>query len=610
MAVPPFKVKALFEYTSQEEDDLAFPNGQIITVTEEEDADWYCGEYLDPANTRHKGIFPKNFVERYEPETPPRPARSNRSKKDADAPLPPSNAQVSEAQPAPVVPTANPADNDATPTQLPKAAAAVEEPPSAPSAAPPPTNKSAPPETRPQTSAKPAQPTQSKAPPAVAEKPAAGSFRDRIAAFNKPAAPPVAPFKPGGLGSGGSSFIKKPFVAPPPSKDAYVPPPREAPQKMYRREEDPEIAERNSEDVASTERSAPIPSMPATGEDDDQPKPTSLKDRIALLQKQQQEQAARHAEAAQKKEKPKRPAKKRADSSGPAADAEEGGDGADLEKLQSNETAGRRSMEPEEEPAAAPTRLFKHRPSNEAHQAVGAGVGPKDIQSDANDADQSGAGETTEDAEETSTGVEDVDDKPRSKSAAAHALPIQGRGVDDQGPGGPDVEAGENEDEDEDEEEIDPEARRRMEIRERMAKMSGGMGMHGMFGPPGGMPPPMAGGVPKKPKTGSGSSKGPPKQADPSSTEPGPAAHAPPVPIMPLAGMPRPTRGESGAVVSKEKADEQAEGIAIRTKEPEEMPDVEDVATGVMPSPRAEQRGAPPPIPHGNSRKSILIRYD
>ncbi len=34
-----------------------------------------------------------------------------------------------------------------------------------------------------------------------------------------------------------------PFVAPPPSRNAYVPPPKEAPQvKSYRRDEDPEIA--------------------------------------------------------------------------------------------------------------------------------------------------------------------------------------------------------------------------------------------------------------------------------------------------------------------------------------------------------------------------------
>ena len=45
MPAVPFKVKAVFEYNSEEPDDLKFPNGQIITVTDDEDADWYTGEY-------------------------------------------------------------------------------------------------------------------------------------------------------------------------------------------------------------------------------------------------------------------------------------------------------------------------------------------------------------------------------------------------------------------------------------------------------------------------------------------------------------------------------------------------------------------------------------
>jgi hypothetical protein len=40
----------------------------------------------------------------------------------------------------------------------------------------------------------------------VSSKPSSNSFKDRIAAFNKTAAAPIAPFKPGGLN--GSSFIK------------------------------------------------------------------------------------------------------------------------------------------------------------------------------------------------------------------------------------------------------------------------------------------------------------------------------------------------------------------------------------------------------------------
>ena len=83
MSPAPFKVKALFEYTSSHEDDLPFSAGQIITVTDEEDADWYGGQYVDDSGVKQEGIFPRNFVEKYEPVAPPRPART-RTKREAD----------------------------------------------------------------------------------------------------------------------------------------------------------------------------------------------------------------------------------------------------------------------------------------------------------------------------------------------------------------------------------------------------------------------------------------------------------------------------------------------------------------------------------------------
>lgn len=50
----PFKVKAIFEYKSDFEDDLSFPVGQLITVTEVEDEEWYTGTYNGKS-----GMFPK-----------------------------------------------------------------------------------------------------------------------------------------------------------------------------------------------------------------------------------------------------------------------------------------------------------------------------------------------------------------------------------------------------------------------------------------------------------------------------------------------------------------------------------------------------------------------
>jgi myosin tail region-interacting protein MTI1 len=219
MPAAPFKVKAVFDYKSAEPDDLNFPNGQIITVTAEEDDDWYAGEYVDVIGKKWEGIFPKNFVEKYEPEIPSRPNRPARAKKDAEptpavAPVPadahgldvgdepPSKARETEMAPQFLA-----KDNSHQGAETHAAARAtqgvVQRP--APASTKPPIHSPKPAANKPP-------------PPQVAEKPDVGSFKDRMAMFNKPAAPPIAPFKPGGAGPGVSGFIKKPFVAPPPSK--------------------------------------------------------------------------------------------------------------------------------------------------------------------------------------------------------------------------------------------------------------------------------------------------------------------------------------------------------------------------------------------------------
>ncbi|KAK6456741.1 uncharacterized protein RJT20DRAFT_126790 [Scheffersomyces xylosifermentans] len=76
---PPFKVKAIFEYKSDYEDDLNFPLGQVITVTTVEDEEWYSGEYDGKT-----GMFPKNFVELI----PTAPVPSSRPIKKAETPAP------------------------------------------------------------------------------------------------------------------------------------------------------------------------------------------------------------------------------------------------------------------------------------------------------------------------------------------------------------------------------------------------------------------------------------------------------------------------------------------------------------------------------------------
>ena len=592
MAPPPFRVKAIYDYSSPHDDDLSFPNGQIITVTDEEDADWYFGEYADMSGNKQSGLFPKNFVNSYEPETPPRPSRQSRPKKEMETS--PAVAQTEEVakpeeegEPEAATPLNRslppPAGQSRDAGQLRGPAPPVVAPtPKSPevSSTNPPVNVS----TKPPPSA-----TTKTAPPPVMEKPATGSFRDRINAFNKSAAPPVAPMKPSGLGSSaGSGFVKKPFVAPPPSKNAYIPPPREAPtQKIYRREEDPEVVAQNSNGLGIDVPSATAPDNAIITEEEDQPKPTSLKDRIALLQKQQMEQAARHTEAGQKREKPKRPPKKQAESQEETMEQGEPAEDQDLERINSTGTTGKRSIDAIRDDSQPEVRT-NTRP-RDVTLVTSPNVPARGFQSDANDADQSGAGDT--EGDELSTGRDDSDEKPRSKVPAVQSHEQIAVNDDSEG------------DEDEGEPEMDPEVKRRMEIRERMAKMSGGMGMAGMFGPAPGIPP-MA-----SKKQGSGSSDR--KAAGRTVTvsiDDTPTARAPPVPIMPMPGMQRvrsPEQEEPPVEVSKE--EESIHKSIVQGHEPDEMLDVEDVEEEpVLPPRMSTERGVPLPAPQGGYSSKII----
>ncbi|KAJ5805003.1 hypothetical protein N7474_010890 [Penicillium riverlandense] len=562
MSSPPFTVKAVFEYASGHDDDLSFPIGQVLTVTAEEDAEWYYGEYTDGSGAKQEGIFPKNFVERYEPPAPPRPSRPARPKKEAEPAPPPAPAPVespvveSNSQPEPELEeqatAEEPAHPQPAPTQSSQQAASL--PPATQPAAPPPPAASKPP------------------PPAVAEKPSGSSFKDRIAAFNKPAAAPVTPFKPSGSSS---SFIKKPFVPAPPSKDSYVPPPREPAPKIYKREEDPQVQEQIAREPPVSESRPPPPlptEAPAEGEED-QPKPTRLKDRIALLQKQQLEQAQRHAEAAQKKEKSRHP-KKQAE--GPAVPATPG------EELEEPEEPGTtEALESARDPSVDTLRGSAHAP-----QVPTPFSPPEEMVSDTNDADYSAAADS-EDAGETSTSK----DEDEERSHPSIQRQPSSRSVEQQG----DEADVEEETGEEEEEDMDPETRRRMELRNRMAKMSGGMGMMGLFGPPGGMPTAGA----RKPKTPGESEK---RLGESEVTSP---TNAPPVPMVPMPGMnigskpPRPS-------ADVEKEEEEPLATPVSEQHPAyEVADVEDtVREGALPRrstdrapPVPPSRAPPPPKP-------------
>nr|KAK5442168.1 assembly of actin patch protein [Exophiala xenobiotica] len=578
----PFKVKAVFEYKSEEPDDLKFENGQIITVTAEEDEDWYAGAYVNGLGEKIEGIFPKNFVEKYEPAIPTRPSRVPKRAPTQDAsdpvpehlPEPPApQAVVPPVEPLQSPPLEEPGPPKELSNRLQPDTEEAHEPPSAPKPAAPPsptmTSKSPPPTST------------SKPPPPLAEKPNSSSFKDRIAAFNKPAAAPITPFKPGG--GSGTGFIKKPFVAPPPSRNAYVPPPREQPvQKPYHREEeDTSLHDQGMNNTAER----PVAQQEPGAED--QPKPQSLKDRIALLQKQQMEQAARNAE---KKDKPKKPPKKRVE---PAETIEEPAPAEPSVPVPSNDDVPpRRSVDlVEDESDMAP-------PARHATGLTGVTPQPQPVRelvSDTNDADDSGAGDD-EDAQETST----EEERPKSKGADQWIVEPTKQPVADE-----EEQERDEEDDDQDEDE-DPEVRRRRELRERMAKMSGGMGMMGMFGPPGGMG--TAGARKSKPAESTQSSETQPQEEL--------EERAAPVRIMALPGMSNsaPTRHEEPAedsgdedtahptpqefVAHGDPDDHVPRPLERRsTDRPAPLPPQDRVAPPAPPRETRVAAGAPPPPP-------------
>ena len=470
MATPPFKVKAVYDYSSPHEDDLSFSNGQIVTVTDIEDDDWYVGEYMDASGSKKEGLFPKNFVETYEPEPPPRPIRGARAKnadladntkdKEKGGNLeegsgtraePEKNSQ-SEPKQIEAVHAEATQTTSVKPEQLQEEVSSmtVESPPPAPKLAP-------------------AVPATTKGPPpAVAEKPS--SFRDRIAAFNKPTAPPIAPFKPSNAPAG---FIKKPFVAPPPSRDAYIPPQREnQPPKPVLREDSVEASQTEQDEQSGMAMSSSGAVVSATNSGEEAPKATSLKERIALLQKQQLEQAARRADQVQK-DKPKKPSKKLTDTS-----EKSGGQDENIIEPGTHRNAEESGTLTSQQVVESPGALAE---GNERPLATqGTYSLDRDVQSDGYNAHHSGAVESTEHA--TATSITSVNEDDGRAIEVPSTEETANRPVNQ-------AESSEEEDD------MDPETKRRMELRERMAKMSGGMGMPGMFNPFGGA---IRGGTPKK----------------------------------------------------------------------------------------------------------------
>lgn len=82
--------KALFDFTGQNDDEISFKTGDVITVIDEIDKGWWLGE----AHSK-RGIFPVNYTEDYDLHAQPLPPLPPASS-DSPPPPPPAAATVAD----------------------------------------------------------------------------------------------------------------------------------------------------------------------------------------------------------------------------------------------------------------------------------------------------------------------------------------------------------------------------------------------------------------------------------------------------------------------------------------------------------------------------------
>lgn len=295
---PPFKVRAIFDYQSDYDDDLPFTVGLIITVTDIEDDEWYSGSFNGKT-----GIFPKNFVQLIDGEQKSGP--------------------IELAVPIPK-PSFEPEEQGAQATGSTTGSAAV-------------SDKQENTKTETTEVAEGAEGTEKKAlgSPDAPSSPArflaelAQKLKSAVSEHTKESKAdiPRVPM-PGGPPPKDPYNIKNQFVAT--GKSSYVPPikPRDDSTVKHVRNEPP----KNVEIVHSTD--------PQQEEESNEPK-MSLKERIALLQKQQAEQAEREAAAQRRQEERKKAEQKRSEERKLAAEARANAPVEDLEhELPNSEDVG------------------------------------------------------------------------------------------------------------------------------------------------------------------------------------------------------------------------------------------------------------------------------
>ncbi|KAG7919597.1 hypothetical protein KL905_003462 [Ogataea polymorpha] len=265
----PYTVIAKYPYTPSAEnasDDLAFRAGQLITVTDEVDADWLFGT-TKTGGELVSGYFPRNFVEKQaedEPELPETAAVAPDAPDETQSPAEP-KGEPPVAQP----PVPDPV-SDSAPDPVPESV--IESIPE-----PSPLRRES------------TEPVQSTIEHGTSD------FKHKLQSFNVSSAPPMP-----GQTIADPNFTKKPFVAASPHS-TYISP-------LERRE-----TRSDERRVSSGSGTAPPPPLPAqstadepTSAEEDAPRLT-LKERLRLLEeRQREEQAAAEALMKRREEKKKK----------------------------------------------------------------------------------------------------------------------------------------------------------------------------------------------------------------------------------------------------------------------------------------------------------------
>ncbi|ANB11514.1 Bbc1p [Sugiyamaella lignohabitans] len=647
---PPFVVTALYPYQSDHPDDLSFETGEKIEVQSVEDDDWFSGNSVD--DPTRKGMFPRNFVEvsqepssaasvteQAAPSTVPAPvsaaiASTGSSSVPASASVTQSSKNVAgdddgddgwseeedndqeESKSIHIgpPPTAVAAASSGKPAAAPASSSAPVA--SSPSSAPieSVTNKLSNIDIKDSSDdrAPSSAPVSHSHNPDAAEedtsnidhKPTAATrnaFKDRIAAFNVQSE--AAPIVPGQQKF--SSFVKKPYVPPPSS---YVPSIPKSQPSVSRTNTFEAVSPSNtgspviSNSSSAFERQASPPPAAVDHSHDQQdeeeavPK-MSLKERIKLLQQQQQEEQER-VEAAALRKKQKAKAKKAS-----AAEAVHD-DGTAVEE---GDHVAPAAPAPLERTLSSSSRKELHRVATggsiasvassiaaEEQPLSPASTGPR----------RSGSFSDRKQSIDRPRNLDDslVLEGDETQPAARPAIPTRAplshddEVAEQEEPEEEPEERGEeaeeeeeDDDEDYEDDEEDEEEAKRIALRERMAKISGGMGMNLGMLMTGGFPQPSA--AKSKPKTK--------KASKPQPEEEQVQTHQAPVPMFPFADP-------KALAALQKRTTEPAEEEEEQDEEPEQTERVPEEDTVQETDEINQEESAVPAVPEPEQRRSHL----